>query len=132
MAEIVLIHGIAQEQREPSELEAEWIPTLAAGVERAAFQELGARIRRREVSIAMAYYGDLFRRHGAQGAADDEAFEQALSTEMVDWVDRLGRSWLERAATRSSIEGVRRDAEQALQRLPPVTGTAQGRGSVAR
>jgi hypothetical protein len=132
MAVIILIHGIAQEQREPDELEAEWIRALAKGVGKAGFHDLSEQIQRRDVSIAMAYYGDLFRRHGAQGAADDEAFEKALSTEMVDWVDRLGRSWLERAATRSSIEGVRRDAEKALERLQPVTGTAQGSGSVAR
>ena len=88
MAEIVLIHGIAQEQREPSQLEAEWIPALAAGIKKAGFQELETKIRRREVSIAMAYYGDLFRRPGAQGAIDDAAFEELLSVEMLEWADR--------------------------------------------
>lgn len=132
MAEIILIHGIAQEQREPSELAAEWIPALAAGVQKAGFQELEAKIRRREVSIAVAYYGDLFRQRAAQGAADDEAFEELLSVEMMEWVDRLGRVWLERGATRSSDEGVRRDAVQALGALQRGTGTAMGRRSIAR
>ncbi len=132
MAAIVLIHGIAQEQREPAELENEWIPALAAGVEKAGFQELGAQIRGRSVSTAMAYYGDLFRRHGAQGAGDDDPIEDLLSVEMVDWVDRLGREWLERGATRSSDQGVRRDAMQSLEGLQPVTGVAQGSKSIVR
>jgi hypothetical protein len=133
MAEIVLIHGIAQEQREPSQLEAEWIPALAAGIKKAGFQELETKIRRREVSIAMAYYGDLFRRPGAQGAIDDAAFEELLSVEMLEWADRLGRIWLERGATRSSDEGVRRDAVEALRLLQqPETGTAMGPQSMVR
>jgi len=132
MADIVLIHGIAQEQRLPSELEAEWIPALADGVQKAGFLDLAARIRRRDVSIAMAYYGDLFRRPGAQGGADGEAFEERLPADMVQWIDCLGRLWLVRAATRSSNEGVRRDAVQALEGIQRPKGTAQGSRSIVR
>ena len=32
MAEIVLVHGIGQEQRNADVLEAKWLPSLAGGV----------------------------------------------------------------------------------------------------
>ena len=45
MATIVLVHGIAQEQRSAAELETEWLPSLAGGLENAGHTPLADRLR---------------------------------------------------------------------------------------
>jgi hypothetical protein len=61
VATIVLVHGIAQEQRSADTLEAEWLPHLAGGLRVAGYEELADRLWHRrgtpeEVSTRMAFY----------------------------------------------------------------------------
>jgi len=65
MAEIVLVHGIAQEQETADTLEEKWRPALAGGVRVAGHAELADRIWRNRhrddvIDVRMAAYGDLF------------------------------------------------------------------------
>src|SRR5437762_336624 len=46
MAAIVLVHGIAQEQRSADSLEKDWIPDLAGGIRKAGFSDLADRLGR--------------------------------------------------------------------------------------
>ena len=76
MAEIVLIHGIAQEQETADTLEARWIPALAGGVRVAGYPVLADRIWRGRqqadaINVRMGAYGDLFLTSGAMGSDDD-------------------------------------------------------------
>ena len=61
MARIVLVHGIAQEQKSADTLEAEWLPSLAGGVRLAGDAALADTLWRdaRPGSARMAFYGDL-------------------------------------------------------------------------
>ena len=65
MATIVLVHGIAQEQKSADTLEEEWLPNLAGGVRTAGFPEIADRLYRLRsgpdgIDTRMAFYGDLF------------------------------------------------------------------------
>ena len=67
MATIVLVHGIAQEQKSADTLEEEWLPDLAGGVRTAGFPEIADRLYRLRsgpdgIDARMAFYGDLFLR----------------------------------------------------------------------
>lgn len=102
MAEIVLIHGIAQEQRQADDLEATWLPALAGGVRAAGQHQLADRLWRHgpapdSPEVRMAAYGDLFLEPDSQGADDnlDELTpdQQAVAAALV-------AEWVERAATR--------------------------------
>src|SRR5688572_25769476 len=80
MSEIVLIHGIAQEQENADTLEEKWLPALAGGIRAAGHAELADRIwrnRHREdaVDVRMAAYGDLFLTPGAMGSDGDLDYE---------------------------------------------------------
>jgi hypothetical protein len=44
VAVIVLVHGIAQEQRSADDLEAEWLPALAGGLRTAGYPELADKL----------------------------------------------------------------------------------------
>jgi len=46
VAHIVLVHGIAQELRSAADLEAEWLPSLAGGLENAGHCALADRLHR--------------------------------------------------------------------------------------
>lgn len=72
MAVIVLVHGMAQEQRSADDLEAEWLPALAGGLRTGGYPELADRLWRERptqggIEARMAFYGDRFRRPGTQG-----------------------------------------------------------------
>lgn len=103
MAEIVLIHGIAQEQETADSLEKDWIPALAGGIRVAGFPELADRISRsrngeESVDIRMAAYGDLFLTSGAMGS--DEDLDE-LDAAQLALAEALAGEWLIRAAERA-------------------------------
>jgi hypothetical protein len=66
VADIVLVHGIAQEQRSAASLETEWLPSLAGGLENAGHTVLADRLRREAdprpnaITVRMAFYGIKF------------------------------------------------------------------------
>src|SRR5262249_47751104 len=117
MAAIVLVHGIAQEQKSADTLEEEWLPDLAGGVRTAGFPEIADRLYRLRsgpdgIDTRMAFYGDLFLRGGQQGLEAEELSqaERALAEE-------LAMEWTARAASRSADEKSRRAASQELAQL---------------
>src|SRR6266567_5988812 len=96
MATIVLVHGIAQEQKSADTLEEEWLPDLAGGVRTAGFPEIADRLYRLRsgpdgIDTRMAFYGDLFLRGDQQGLEPEEPSrpEHALAEELaVGWPAR--------------------------------------------
>ncbi len=80
MARIVGIHGIAQEVRGPDVLRAQWAPALRDGV------VLSGAEPPDEADLAIAFYGNLFRKKGGKAVGDaqymaadvEEGFEQEL------------------------------------------------------
>lgn len=125
MATIVLIHGIAQEQRGADALEAEWLPSLASGVRTANFPELADAIWRSNrpgsVETRMAFYGDLFLTAGKQGAGAPE-----LSPEAAALAEQLAEEWLRRAAKRSGDPVDRAEAARQLALLEGEVAQTQG------
>lgn len=104
MAEIVLIHGIAQEQEGPASLEGRWLPAIADGLYAAGHSELADRLwpdrSPREINVAMATYGDLFLTPGAQGSDEDL---DDLDPSAVTLAQALAAEWLNRAADRGEL-----------------------------
>ena len=121
MATIVLVHGIAQEQKSADTLEEEWLPDLAGGVRTAGFPEIADRLYRLRsgpdgIDTRMAFYGDLFLRGDQQGLEPEELSraEQALA-------EQLAMEWTARAA--SQVD--RREEPPGCQ---PGTGAAAANG----
>ena len=132
MATIVLVHGIAQEQKSADTLEGEWLPDLAGGVRTACFPEIADRLYRLRsgpdgIDTRMAFYGDLFLRGDQQGLEPEELSrpEQALA-------EQLAMEWAARAASRSTDEKSRRAASQELAQLQQTAGEEQGARAAAR
>jgi len=103
MAEIVLIHGIAQEQETADSLESRWIPALAGGIRTAGHADLADKIwpvdRSHGIEVRMAAFGDLFLAEGAMGSGEDL---EDLNPEQLSVAEELAAEWLQRAATRES------------------------------
>ena len=132
MATIVLVHGIAQEQKSADTLEEEWLPDLAGGVRTAGFPEIADRLYRLRsgpdgIDTRMAFYGDLFLRGDQQGLEPEEFSrpEQALA-------EQLAMEWTARAASRSADKKSRRAASQELAQLQQTAGEEQGVRAAAR
>lgn len=132
MPTIVLVHGIAQEQKSADTLEEEWLPDLAGGVRTAGFPEIADRLYRLRsgpdgIDTRMAFYGDLFLRDNQQGLEPVELSrpEQALAEE-------LAMEWTARAALRSTDEKSRRVANQELAQLQQTAGEEQGGRAATR
>ncbi|GAA1987150.1 hypothetical protein [Amycolatopsis minnesotensis] len=129
MARIVLVHGIAQEQRSADALEAEWLPSVAGGVRLAGGAALADRLWRAnlpgDLETRMAFYGDVFLRSGQQGG-DDE-----LSGAEAELAEALALEWLTRGAE-SSRESDRRRAASELAALAGQPGERQGARAAAR
>ena len=100
MAAIVLVHGVAQEQKSADTLEEEWLPDLAGGVRTAGFPQIADRLYRRRsgpdgIDARMAFYGDLFLRADQQGLAPEALSgpERALAEELaMEWMIRRRNS----------------------------------------
>ncbi|KZB80720.1 hypothetical protein [Amycolatopsis regifaucium] len=128
MARIVLVHGIAQEQKSADTLEAEWLPSLAGGVRLAGDPALADELWRdaRPGAARMAFYGDLFRRDGQQGGADE------LTAEEWGLAGALAAEWLRNAASSAAREADRARAQAELARLTADRGEEQGVRAAAR
>jgi hypothetical protein len=125
---IVLVHGIAQEQKSADSLEAAWLPALAGGIRVAGDPGLADQLWRAagpgSLEARMAYYGDLFRRPGAQGAGEDDLPDAELA-------DELAMAWLGAAAERGTPHD-RAVAAQALAQVEAGPAGAQGRPALLR
>ncbi|WP_181772683.1 alpha/beta hydrolase family protein [Amycolatopsis pittospori] len=128
MARIVLVHGIAQEQKSADTLEAEWLPSLAGGVRLAGAPALADDLWRdsRPGAARMAFYGDLFLRDGQQGGGDE------LSVEEWWLAEELAGEWLRNAAHSASRETDRDRARAELARLGGPAEEYQGVRAAAR
>ena len=60
MAEIVLIHGIGAQDASALTLMGTWLPALAGGITNAGYPDIAASILGGKITVAMAFYGDLF------------------------------------------------------------------------
>src|SRR5437870_3741301 len=114
MAEIVLVHGIDQQQYSADSLEKDWIPALAGGVRTAGFHAIADRISHGthgpgSIETRMAFYGSLFLQRDQQGDDPGE-----LTLEEAALAESLAREWLERAARRSSNAKERATATREL------------------
>jgi PGAP1-like protein len=121
MAQIVLVHGIAQEQRSAVELETEWIPSLAGGLENAGYRGLADRLLDREFSVRMAFYGRQFLTPDHQDVDPD-----ALTASQQVIADELALDLLENARD----SGNRADAREARVGLAGLDDTADAQGKV--
>jgi hypothetical protein len=132
MAEIVLVHGIDQQQKSADKLESEWLPALAGGVRVAKFPDVADRIWRGASSLGsiearMAFYGYLFLVPGQMGddpgefTAEEAAFAEALAAE-----------WLKHVVERATKETVRKTGGRELAYVTEQMGAEQGAGSVVR
>jgi len=89
MATIVLVHGIAQEQRSAAELETEWLPSLAGGLENAGHTLLADRLRDGAFTVRMAFYGNKFLTPDHQGlepeplTADEQPIAEQLALDLL-------------------------------------------------
>src|SRR5450759_977206 len=126
LAHIVLVHGIAQELRSAADLEAEWLPSLAGGLENAGHEDLADRLHREAgapagaVTVRMAFYGNRFRVPDQQGVQPEElnADEELVAEEVA--LDLL------RNATRSAHPRDAAEAQRAVATLTRDPGDAQG------
>ena len=85
MAEIVLVHGIDQQQKSADMLESQWTPCLAGGVRTAGFPEVADCIWREShkpgsIETRMAFYGSLFLAPGQQGDDPANLLAKSLSS----------------------------------------------------
>jgi len=126
VAHIVLVHGIAQELRSAADLEAEWRPSLAGGLENAGHEDLADRLHREAgapagaVTVRMAFYGNRFRVPDQQGGQPEElnADEELVAEEFA--LDLL------RNATRSAHPRDAAEARRAVATLTRDPVDAQG------
>jgi hypothetical protein len=131
MAEIVLVHGIDQQQKSADLLESEWLPALAGGVRTAGFSTVADRIWRsasgpRSIEARMAFYGSLFLTPGQQGDSGSE-----LCAEEAGIAKQLAEEWLKRVAVRATKQSVRNIGVLELALLSGETmGAQQGLGRV--
>jgi hypothetical protein len=132
MAQIVLVHGIDQQQKSADKLEAEWFPSLAGGVRIAGFPDVADRIWRAggrpgAIESRMAFYGHLFLTPGQQGDDPSE-----LTGDEAELADAIAREWLTHAAKRASKEKSRATAARELAYVQGALGQEQGIGSGVR
>ncbi|OZM72121.1 hypothetical protein CFN78_16405 [Amycolatopsis antarctica] len=117
MAEVVLVHGIGQQQQTPDSLEQAWLPQLAGGVRLFGCPDLADQLWRAsrpgELDVRMAFYGDLFVKDDQQGDADDADLPERAQRIF----DTLEVEIAQHAAERSTDPHDRREAERALAAL---------------
>lgn len=131
MADVVFVHGIAQEQRQAIPLEDEWAEQLAGGVDAAGFHTIAVRLRDRHhrpdgITCRMAFYGARFLPEGLQGADP-----MVVPTVEDSFAEGVARAWLEHAAGRASSAAVRQEAHRQLDAADADPGDAQGVGLLA-
>ncbi|RMB82064.1 hypothetical protein [Streptomyces shenzhenensis] len=97
MTRVVLVHGIAQQNKGPGTLLADWYPALNDGLVLAT----GTDLVRDEVS--MAFYGDLFRPTGHRGLGEPEL--DASDVQEVIERDLLLQWWTSAAEQETRVAG---------------------------
>ena len=110
MARIVLVHGIAQQQRSADDLEHEWLPSLAGGVRNARHPDLADQlwpIHHTDRPARMAFYGNLFL------TPDQQGHTIGLTDAQSEVADEIALDWLTNALDSTRI----RDAGTARQEL---------------
>ena len=132
MAEIILVHGIDQQQMTADKLESVWLPALAGGVRVAGFPDVADRIWRDagkagSIQTRMALYGTLFLTPGQQG--DDPG---DFTPEEAVFAEALALEWLSHVSERATKEKTRETGERELAYVTKQMGTEQGAGSVVR
>jgi hypothetical protein len=132
MAEIILVHGVDQQQMTADKLESDWIPSLAGGVRVAGFPTIADHIWRDAAKVGaietrMAFYGNLFLAPGQQG--DDPG---SFTTHEAALAETLALEWLNRAATQATEENVRESAGRELAYVNHEMGAEQGIGKFVR
>jgi hypothetical protein len=125
MAEIVLVHGIAQEQLGAARLESTWLPAIADGLRAAGRPDLAGRVwpvtdAPERIATQMAFYGDLFLTPGSMGGAEGG---NAVG-EQGDLAAALAEEWLQHAAHRNNPD--QRAASTQLTYLHPMGHESQG------
>ncbi|MEO9062454.1 MAG: hypothetical protein ABI270_10500 [Nitrosospira sp.] len=132
MAEIVLVHGIDQQQKSADKLESTWLPALAGGIRDAGFPQVADRIWRNagkpgSIDTRMAFYGNLFLAPGQQG--DDPG---DFSPEEAQFAEALAVEWLKHVAERATKQKIRETGERELSYVTKQMGAEQGMGSIMR
>src|SRR5690348_17040785 len=88
MAEILCVHGIAQQLEVAETLSQAWTPALLGGLTLAGYTG-------REPSVAVASFGHLFRRPGNMGIAETQGVD---ASDIGALEDELISSWWQEAA----------------------------------
>ncbi|MBO0733268.1 MAG: hypothetical protein J2P49_02920 [Methylocapsa sp.] len=132
MAEIVLVHGIDQQDKSAETLEKEWLPALASGLRLAGFPAVADRIWSENgepgsIDTHMAFYGNLFLIPGLQG----DGVRTSPSQE-CELLDALAIEWLRRAADRATTQRTRQIARREFNQLTHNLGVEQGAGKYVR
>jgi hypothetical protein len=132
VAQIVLVHGIAQEQRSADELEAEWLPALAGGLRIAGYPDLADRLSHQRpaeggIQARMAFYGNVYLQPGRMGLEPDE-----LTPKQQMLAEQVAHAWLQRAASDASDPRQRHEAAMELTRLNDTRAEIQGAGAALR
>ncbi|MFM0003927.1 hypothetical protein PQR57_23240 [Paraburkholderia dipogonis] len=131
MAEIVLVHGIDQQQQTADSLENIWIPALAGGVRIAGFEDVADLIAdqsgARRLKTKMAFYGNLFLKKDQQGD-DPGEFSDAEAA----FAEQLALEWLTNAANRAKDPKTFDSANRELRVVASLLEEEQGTGSAAR
>jgi hypothetical protein len=132
VAEIVLVHGIDQQQLSADKLESQGLPSLAGGVRAAGFPDVADRIwrdagNRGSIVTRMAFYGGLFLTPGQQG--DDPG---AFTPEEAEFAEALAMEWLRHVAGRATKEKTRQTGGRELDYVTHEMGAEQGAGKYVR
>src|SRR5437773_1562225 len=125
MADIVLVHGIDQQQKSADKLESVWLPALAGGVRVAGFPDVADRIWRdagkpASIEARMAFYGHLFLASDQQG--DDPG---DFTSEEAQLAEALAVEWLKHVAERATKTKTRETGGRELAFVTKQMGAEQ-------
>lgn len=113
MAEVVLVHGIAQQHKSPDTMENDQVPNLAGGVRLGGYPDIADQLWRAArpggISARVAFYGDLFLRGDQQGDDDLDLVGPAAELAARVLVD-----WAQHVADRATDPADREHAQRAL------------------
>ena len=131
MADIVLVHGIGQEQQTADTLENVWLPALAGGARVAGFPQVADRLWRDRGSgildARMAFYGALFLRPNQQGDDPGDFTDRESAV-----AEQLAVEWLRHVATRASKRTVMQTGQRELAYVSGQMGAEQGARNAVR
>ncbi|QFU91657.1 alpha/beta fold hydrolase [Amycolatopsis sp. YIM 10] len=124
VAEVVLVHGIGQQQKSAETIESQYLPGLAGGVRLggrpAIADQLWRAGRPGGLEARVAFYGDYFLR------ADQQGDETELPPEAAAVAARLTVEWSRNIAERASDPRERKRADAALEQAEGLVADPQG------